>query len=66
MVASMITIPYPGGQRASPIAIEVGEPHLRELMALDIEHGGDLQRDQVLQATCGQIGNQFPGAVAIQ
>jgi hypothetical protein len=46
----LITIPYPGGQRAGPIAVEEPEPLLRGPMALGTEEGGNLQLDPLLQA----------------
>jgi hypothetical protein len=30
------------------------------------EEGGELQFDQLLQAVAGQLGDQFPGAAAIE
>ena len=46
----MITIPYPGGQGAGPIAVEEAEALLGSLMALGTDHGSVLQLDQLLQA----------------
>jgi hypothetical protein len=66
MEVSMITIPYPGGQRAGPIAVEEAEPLLRAPMALGTEHGGEIQLDQLLQAACGQLGDQVIGRAAIE
>jgi hypothetical protein len=62
----MITIPYPGGKRAGPIAVEEAEPLLRAPMAIGTEHSGDLQLDQLLQAMAGQLGNQLPSGAAIE
>jgi len=44
----MIAIPFPGGQRAGPIAVEEAEALLRAPMALGTEHSGDLQLTQLL------------------
>jgi hypothetical protein len=66
MYTSMIAVPYPGGQRAGPVAVAEAEPLLRALMAIGTEHGGDLQLDQLLQAMAGQLGNQLPGCAVIQ
>ena len=35
-------------------------------MAIGTEYGSDLQLDQLLQIVAHQIGNQLPGAAAIQ
>ena len=44
----MITIPYPGGLRAGPIAIAVADPLLRALIALSNEEGAEIQLDRLL------------------
>jgi hypothetical protein len=35
-------------------------------MAVGTQKGGDLKLDQLLQAVAGQLGDQLPGAAAIQ
>jgi hypothetical protein len=60
MSASTITIPYPGGQRAGPIAVEEAQPFLRAPMALENEHGDNLQLHQLLQAAASQLRDQCP------
>jgi hypothetical protein len=59
----MIAIPYPGGQRAGPVAVEEAEANLRAPMGLGTEECGNLQLDQLLQAACGQLGNQLPSVL---
>ena len=59
-------IAHLGGQSAGPIAVAIAEPLLGALMAVSTEEGGNLQLDQLLQASCGQLGDQFPGAAAIE
>jgi hypothetical protein len=59
-------IAHLGGQSAGPIAVAIAEPLLGALMAVSTEEGSDLQLDQLLQASCGQLGDQFPGAAAIE
>jgi hypothetical protein len=66
MLASMSTIPYPGGQRAGAIAVAEAEALLSALMAVSTEHGGNLQLDQLLQAMAGQLGDQLPSTAAIE
>jgi hypothetical protein len=51
---------------AGPVAVAVAEPLLAALMAVSTEHGSDLQLDQLLQAMAGQLGDQLPGAAAIE
>ena len=62
----MITIPYPGGQRAGPIAVEEAEALLRAPMALGTEEDGNLQLDPLLKAACGHLGDQLTGRAAIE
>jgi hypothetical protein len=61
----MMTIPYPGGQRAGPIAVE-DEPVLGALLAPSADEGGDLQHDPLTQAAVGQLGDQLPCGAAIK
>ena len=62
----MITMPYPGGQRAGPIAVEEAEALLGSLMALGTDHGSVLQLDQLLQAVACQLRYQLPCRAAIE
>jgi hypothetical protein len=66
MEASMITIPYPGGQHAGTIAVEEAEAFLGAVMVLITEEGGNLKLDLLLQAACGQLGDQLPSGAAIE
>jgi hypothetical protein len=62
----VITIPYTGGQRAGPIAVENAEANLRAPMGLGTEKGVKLQLDPLLQAACGQLRVQLTGRAAIE
>jgi hypothetical protein len=62
----MITMPYPGGQRAGPIAVEEAEALLGSLMALGTDHGSVLQLDQLHRAVVCQLGHQLHGRAAIE
>jgi len=62
----MITIPYPGGQRAGPISVEEAKVLLCALMAQTTEEGGNLQLDQLIEVRCGQLGNQLQSGAAIE
>jgi len=62
----MITIPYPGGQRACPIAVEEAEALLGSLMALGTDHGSVFHLDQLLQAVACRLGHQLHGRAAIE
>ena len=46
--------------------VERAEPQLHELMALDINHGSDLQLDPLLQAVAGQLRDQLPSGTAVE
>jgi len=59
-------ISHLGGQGARPVAVAVAQPFLGPLMAVSTEEGGNLQLDQLLQAVACQLGDQFPGAAAIE
>ena len=59
-------IPHLGGQGAGPVTVAVAESLLAALMAVGTQKGSDLQLDQLLQAACGQLGDQFTGTAAIQ
>ena len=59
-------IPHLGGQGARPVAVAVAEPLLSALMAVSTQKGCDLQLDQPLQAVASQLGDQLPGAAAIE
>ena len=61
-----VDVAHLGGEAATPVAVAVAEPLLGALMAVRTEHGGDLQLDQLLQAVAGELGDQLPGAAAIQ
>jgi len=49
-----------------PVAVEEAEPLLRALMALDTEHGGEIQLDPLLQAARDQLGDQLTGRAPIE
>ena len=59
-------IPHLGGQGARPVAVAVAESLLSTLMAVSTQKGCDLQLDQPLQAVASQLGDQLPGAAAIE
>ena len=46
--------------------IRIAETEMPGLMAIRAEYGGNLQLDQLLQAMAHQLGDQFPGAAAIE
>ncbi len=62
----MITILFPGGQRAGTMAVEEVETLLGSLMALGTDHGSVLQLDQLLQAVACPLGYQLHGRAAIE
>ena len=62
----MITIAFPSGQRAGPIAISEAEALLHTLMAISTEEGGNLQLDQLLQVVACQLGHPLHGRAAIE
>jgi hypothetical protein len=66
MEASMVTMPHPGDQRAGAVVVEEAEANLRAPMAPGTEEGGNLQLDPLLQAACGQLGDQLSGGAAIE
>jgi hypothetical protein len=66
LLASMSTIPYPGGQRAGPIIREEAESLLSAFIALSTEEGSDLQLNQLLQAMAGQFEDQLTSTAAIE
>jgi hypothetical protein len=62
----MINIPYSGGKRAGPRAVEQAGANLRAHMALGTDNGGNLMLDPLLQAVAGQLRHQFPECAAIE
>ena len=61
-----VDVPHLGGQGARAVAVAVAEPVLTALMAVGTQNGGNLQLNQLLQTVPGQLGDQLPGAAAIQ
>jgi hypothetical protein len=55
-----------GSQAAAPVAVAVAKPLLGALVPVGTDHSGDLQLNELLQAMTRQLGDQLPGAAAIQ
>jgi hypothetical protein len=66
MEASMITMPYPGGQREGAVVVKEAEALLGSVIVLGTDHGIVLQLDPLLQAMAGQLEDRLSSGAAIE
>ncbi len=62
----MISIPYPGGQRAGAVVVGDSEDLLGALLTVSPQYAGDLLLGQLPQAVACQLEDQLHGRAAIE